>query len=208
MENKPANLKLEKKPKKNALHVLYQIYHFIAKIILYSLLIILILIAIIFLLYFIDEEKNIKEGKNKPPLFGAYVIVSPSMVPTIQVEDAVIIKRMEEREYKVGDIITFYSTSSRYSGLTVTHRIVGIEKSEKGKILFRTKGDNNNTEDDTLTSYDNVYGKVILKIPKIGYLQYFLLNSYGLILLVFIPCLGIIIYDLLKLIRIIFRKKV
>ena len=89
---------------------------------------------------FIDLQKNIKNGENKQPLFGAYIIISPSMVPTINVEDAIIIQRKEADELKVGDIITFTSSDPRYSGLTITHRIVGIEKSKKEDIYFINSG--------------------------------------------------------------------
>lgn len=191
----------EGKKQNSKINIVYKIYHFIAKIILYSLLIILILIGILFALYFIDMKKNIKEGESKQPLFGAYIIISPSMVPTINVEDAIIIQRKDKNELKIGDIITFMSTDSRYSGLTITHRIVGIEKSKKGDLYFRTKGDNNNAADDALVSYENIYGKVILKIPMVGYLQHFLTKSYGLIFLVVIPCVAVIIYDIIKILK-------
>lgn len=192
--------------KKKTFNIIYGVYHFIAKVILYSLLIILILIAVAFAAYFIDLEKNIKNGVNKQPLFGAYVIISPSMVPTIKVEDAVVIQRKESNELKVGDIITFLSSDPRYSGLTITHRIVGIEKSKKGELFFRTKGDNNNSEDTALVKNDNIYGKVILRIPKIGYLQYFLTQSYGWIILIIVPCLGVIIYDFIKIFKSLSKK--
>lgn len=189
-----------KKSFKDILKLVYSVYHFVAKVFLYSILIILILVAVLFTFYFIDMIRNVKSGNPKSPLFGAYVIISPSMVPTIKVEDAIVIMRKEPDELKKGDIITFLSSDPRYSGLTITHRIVGIEKSEKG-YFYRTKGDNNNTEDSALVSSDNVYGKVILKIPKIGYIQYVLTQAYGWVLLVVVPCLGIVIFDILKLIK-------
>lgn len=192
--------KYSKKNFKDILKLVYSVYHFVAKVFLYSILIILILVAVLFTFYFIDMIHNVKSGNPKSPLFGAYVIISPSMVPTIKVEDAIVIMRKEPDELKKGDIITFLSSDPRYSGLTITHRIVGIEKSEKG-YFYRTKGDNNNTEDSALVSSDNVYGKVILKIPKIGYIQYVLTQAYGWVLLVVVPCLGIVIFDILKLIK-------
>lgn len=192
--------KYSKKSFKDILKLVYSVYHFVAKVFLYSILIILILVAVLFTFYFIDIIRNVKSGNPKSPLFGAYVIISPSMVPTIKVEDAIVIMRKEPDELKKGDIITFLSSDPRYSGLTITHRIVGIEKSEKG-YFYRTKGDNNNTEDSALVSSDNVYGKVILKIPKIGYIQYVLTQAYGWVLLVVVPCLGIVIFDILKLIK-------
>lgn len=186
---------------KKVFDIAYKIYHFVAKVFLYSILIILILVAVGFSAYIVDLVKNIKSGETKPPLLGAYVIISPSMVPTIKVEDAIIILREEPEQLKVGDIITFNSSDPRYSGLTITHRIVGIEKSKDENLLFRTKGDNNNSEDTALVSSDNIYGRVIMKIPKIGYIQYVLTQSYGWLLLVVIPCLGIVIYDIIKLVK-------
>lgn len=196
-----SNITDEKQEKNKTLKLVYKIYHFIAKIFLYSILIILILVALMFILYFIDLQNNIKNGVTKQPLFGAYIIISPSMVPTIKVEDAVVIQRKEQNELKKGDIITFTSNDPRYSGLTITHRIVGVEKSKDNKVYYRTKGDNNNTEDSSLVPYDNINGKVILRIPKIGYIQYALTSSYGIVFLVVIPCLGIVIYDIIKLFK-------
>ena len=48
---------------------------------------------------------------------------------------------------------------------------------------------------------DQIYGKVIMVIPKIGYIQSFLATSYGWIIAVVIPCLGIIISDIIKLVK-------
>lgn len=186
---------------KNVFDIAYKVYHFVAKVFLYSILIILILVAVGFSAYMVDVVKNIKSGETKPPLLNAYIIISPSMVPTIKVEDAIVIFREEPKKLKIGDIITFTSSDPRYSGLTITHRIVGIEKSKDGNLLFRTKGDNNNSEDTALVPSDNIFGRVILKIPKIGYIQYVLTQGYGWLLLVVIPCLGIVIYDIIKLVK-------
>lgn len=193
----------EKKEKSNLsiFKIIYKIYHFVAKVFLYSILLILIFVALAFILYFMDMQANAKKGIYKQPLFGAYIIISPSMVPSINVYDAIVIKREEPENLKVGDVITFLSSDTRYLGLTITHRIVGIEKSTTGDIYFRTKGDNNNTEDSSLVKGDDIYGKVILKIPKIGYIQLLLTNAIGWVLIVVIPCLGVVIYDIIKILK-------
>jgi signal peptidase len=181
--------------------------HFISKVLLYVIFFILIIIFVLFLLYFVDMIHNLKNGVTKQPLFSAYVIISPSMVPTIKVEDAIIVQRQETKNLKVGDIITFVSSDPRYSGITITHRIVRKEKTSSGEVVFRTKGDANNTEDSALVKASDIYGKVILKIPKIGYIQYFLTQAYGWIIAVVIPCLGVIIYDIMKLFKLIAKSK-
>lgn len=175
-------------------------YNFIAKVFLYSIILIMIFLGVLFFTYALDYVKNISKGNYKP-LYGAYVIVSPSMVPTIKVQDAVVVKNVPAEKLRKGDIITFISTDSRYAGLTVTHRIIDIEKSDDGKFLFRTKGDNNNTPDDALVTEDNIDGRVFLKIPKIGYLQYFLSQSYGWLLCIVLPCLTVIAIEIVRIFK-------
>ncbi len=187
--------------KSNIIKFVYQVYKKIAETILYAILIILIVAGFMILWYFIDITNNIKNGVNKPPIFGTYVIISPSMHPTIKVQDVIIIKRKKNKEYKIGDIITFESSDPRYSGVIVTHRIVGKEKVKNNMYYFRTKGDNNNTEDNALVKPSNIYGKVIIKIPKLGYLKSILTTSVGWILFIVIPCMSIVVYDLFKLFK-------
>ena len=177
------------------------VLHYISKVFLWSIFLILVIAAVTLIIYFIDLKKNIETGKNTIPLFNAYVIISPSMEPAIKVQDAVIVMRTEPKNLKKNDIITFDSKDPRYSGITITHRIVGVEHRGTNKALFRTKGDNNNTDDSALVKGEDIYGKVILRLPKIGYMQFFLSQKYGWIIAIVIPCLAIIIYDIIKLIK-------
>ena len=48
---------------------------------------------------------------------------------------------------------------------------------------------------------------LIFKIPKIGYIQQILATKGGLIIVVLIPCLAILSYDIVKLGRNIGKKK-
>ena len=155
------------------------ISNFIAQVFLYAVFVFFAVFGLGLAIYFGDLLYNISHGNTKNPLFDAYVIVSPSMVPTIKIDDAIVVKREEGEKLDVGDIITFSSIDPAYPGLTVTHRIVGKEKSTTGKYLFRTKGDNNNVMDPSIVEEDNIYGKVILKIPKLGVIRKFLMTSYG-----------------------------
>ena len=134
-------------------------------------------------------------------MFAAFIIVSPSMVPNINVNDAVVIFRSNPKNLKKGDIITFSSGDPNYSGLTVTHRIIGKELTDSGRYVFRTKGDNNNAEDPALVDESKVFGKVFFRIPKLGYIRHLLTTSSGFLILVALPAAAIIIYDVLKLIK-------
>lgn len=177
------------------------IFHFVTKVILYAIFVFLIFIGFVLVSYVVGVQKNLRSGHYEAPLYSAFVIISPSMEPNIKVQDAVIVKKSKVSELEKGDIITFNSTDNRFAGVTITHRIVEVLKDTKGNPMFRTKGDNNNVEDATLVREEDLVGRVILKIPKIGYIQYMLSTSFGWILLVVIPCLGIIIYDIMKLFK-------
>lgn len=149
---------------------------FLAKIVINFCLILLFLATCFVSLVFIDDQVNKVRGINVPPLIGAYVIVSPSMTPTIKVQDAVLVLRA--KEYKVGDIITFSSNDSRYEGYTITHRIIDVVTANNGKVMYITKGDNNAISDSAPVYYENIYGKVAVKIPNLGLVQKILLNPY------------------------------
>lgn len=173
-------------------------FNFITSIIMNSIIVILILIGILFLAYYIDVTKNSKTGHWQPPLYGAYVIVSPSMVPSIKVQDAIVIKRVDE--YEIGDVCTYLSKDPRYFGIMITHRIIGTDIDENGEKVYIFKGDANYSADQMAVSQEQIYGKVVMRIPKIGYIQYFLSNAYGWIIAIVVPCVGIITFDIIKLI--------
>ena len=193
---------LMKKNYKEWLITAKKVFHFIATVLMYSICLIMIIVFLAFVVNFIDSRHNIKAGNNKKTLFSAYTIVSPSMVPSINVLDVVVTKRVDNPEdLKKGDVITFNSTDYRYSGVTVTHRIQNIEKTSRGEYLFTTKGDNNNTADSSRISFNEIYGRVLFRIPKIGYIQYYLSSILGWVAIIIVPAVMIIGYDIYKLIK-------
>lgn len=192
-------MKIDKKP---WFIKLKNILHFISTVLMYSICLIMIIVFLIFVVNFIDKQNNLKSGNNKKDLFSAYTIVSPSMVPAINVLDVVVTMRVDSPDdLEKGDIITFNSTDYRYSGVRVTHRIINIEKTSNGEYLFTTKGDNNNTEDSSRISFNEIYGKVLFRIPKIGYIQYYLSSILGWVAIIIAPAIMIIGYDIYKLVK-------
>lgn len=155
--------------------------------------------AVLFSCYYVDLLINVKSGKEVNPLFGAYVIVSPSMVPTINVNDAIVIKRLNNDNYNIGDIITFNSSDYKYNGLTVTHRIVKKRNLSSNNSLYTTKGDNNNVVDPTSVQTNAIYGKVLFKIPKLGYFQNFLSKPVNFVFCILIPAFLVLLLDSFKI---------
>ena len=103
---------------------------------------------------------------KEPSLFGfkTFQIVSGSMEPELSVNDIVIVKKVKQKKIKEGDIITF---KNRY-GEIVTYRVYYVARNTQNDQVYGTKGDANNTEDDGQVSYENIEGKYVGKIPRIG----------------------------------------
>lgn len=193
-------MKMEVKAKKNSFKM---VFHFISSVLLYSVLVVIGLIVLMFGAYFVDQKIAMSKGESRAPLFGAYIIISESMIPRININDAVVTMRVSEKNIKVNDIITFLSKDIQTQGTPITHRVVGIvyeDPTTKNKILgYRTKGDHNNTPDFALISPNEVLGKVYLQIPYVGYIQSFLTKPIGWLVVIVIPCLLIIGSDVLKI---------
>ena len=171
--------------------------HFVTRAFLIAIFCLMSIFCILLFYYFGDLLLN-SNSSNKSPLFSTYIIVSPSMVPTININDAVLVKRVDDDEYNVGDIITFNSTDINYHGLAITHRIVNKESCENESI-YTTKGDNNKTIDPAVVKTDEIYGKVFFKIPAIGIIQQFFSKPTNFFLSLLIPAVIFLLYDLFRI---------
>ena len=204
--NDEKNLKNSKKEKNKAtFKKIKQILNYIGKIISYACIVLLIIIGVFLVYYMINIQKSKKDSNFKPEV-SLYTIVSGSMEPTIHVYDVVLNVAVKSPEdIKVGDVITFISTSSISEGLTVTHRVQDI-KIVNGEYEFVTKGDYNPTADSSTAKYNNVIGKVAFKIPQLGRVQFFVASKAGWFFVVLLPAMGVIIYDVLKLFKLLGAK--
>lgn len=116
-----------------------------------------------------------------PAFFGIkmYVIVSGSMEPELYVGDIVIVKDLkDEDKINKDDVISF-----RQGQTIITHRVsevVNINGVEK----YRTKGDNNNTEDIMIIGRESIEGKVVNRIKSLGKTVLALRNTTLIIVIV------------------------
>lgn len=181
---------------------------FVLGVISYAIFIWLLLVGVALLVYVLDIKIRAAKGDYSSPTFNAYVVLTGSMLPEIQVYDVVVTKKVDPSNLKVGDVITFASADTRFLNTIITHRIIKKEYDNKTKSYsFQTQGDNNNVADSALVPQNNIFGKVILKIPKLGYLQEFLASDGGWIIVILIPCLTVVSYDVVKLIKGLKKKK-
>ena len=172
------------------------------KLLSYAIIVVLIFLGVFFAYYFVSLKAYEKNPTVNIPRFGLYTIISPSMEPAVKVYDVVVdLNVFNQDDIKKGDVITFISNSNVSKGLTVTHRVVDIITNADGSKAYITKGDNNLKADQSTVSYKDVLGKVLFKIPQLGRVQFLIADKFGWILVILLPALGVIIYDFIKLFR-------
>lgn len=140
-----------------------------------GLLIIVICMSILNTWMFIN---HVVLKKEVPQLFGyaQLVVLSGSMDPTLKVGDLVIIH--DEKEYQELDIITFRTETA-----PTTHRIV--ETKDTG---FITKGDANNVEDEGIVTKNQIYGRVVMVIPRVGEWMLFMKQPVSMLIMILVLC--------------------
>jgi len=111
----------------------------------------------------------------------------------IEVGDLILVGRAKADELKEGDVIAFMQ-----GDVTVTHRIIAIETGDDGKLLFTTKGDANNTEDQLKVHEDKLVGIYKSRIPGVGNFALFLQTPLGMMLFIGLPLLAFIVYDIIR----------
>ena len=151
-------------------------------IVIYSILIIIMTYNISLI------TQSILKPDKTPSFLGikTYVIISGSMEPNINIGDLVVAKKIKG-ELQVGDVISYRKGHS-----VITHRISQKTEDENGEKIYKTKGDNNNTEDSEEIRKEDIEGKVIKVIPKIGNIMIILKNKVVATIVVII--LSIYIY--------------
>ncbi len=126
-----------------------------------EILILVIMVSLCVLVLFAGSGKM-------PYIFGYRVlqVLSGSMQPTISDETCIVIKKTDEDEIEIGDIITFVSESPDIYGYLNTHRVHDIvSDAESGETLFITKGDAYDEPDDYPVSYDQIEGRYVGELP-------------------------------------------
>jgi signal peptidase len=126
--------------------------------------------------------------------YQSFLVQSGSMEPSIMTGDIIVIQK--QADYIKNDVVTFHTQDNRI----VTHRIISREETN-GNTRFITKGDANRSEDNDVVEQENVMGKVILVIPKLGYFIAFSKSPLGFALLIVFPATLLIIDQLLKMIN-------
>ena len=134
------------------------------------------------------------------PSVGGYlpqIVLTDSMYPEIQSGDLIICRTADPEDIQVGDVISFFDPAGNGTTI-VTHRVMEITEQD-GQIAWRTKGDNNNTEDRLAVKADKlvaVYRDT--RIPGAGNVALFMQTTPGLIVCVILPMVLLVGYDMIR----------
>lgn len=133
---------------------------------------------------------------------GYSCVLTGSMEPTIPTHSIVSVKMIDESDvYNLtadeenGDIIVFEGTVQGKSAYII-HRLVAFN--EDGTLV--TRGDNNNQDDEPITA-DKVVGVYGRRMPVFSWFSRLLHTSYGFVLMLLIPCVGLVICHVVTIVK-------
>lgn len=138
-------------------------------------------------------------NKDEVPSIGGtlpLIVLTDSMHPEIESGDLIICNTAEAEAIKVNDVISFFDPAGNGTSI-VTHRVIEIIE-ENGEVFFRTRGDNNNTEDKELVPAENLVGVYKMRIAGAGHIAMFMQSTAGLVVCVVLPIILLVGYDIIR----------
>lgn len=142
--------------------------------------------------------KSFTDKEAVPDVGGWFplIVLTDSMYPEIKSGDLIICHTVDAEEVAVGDVISFFDPAGNGTSI-VTHRVVEIVN-EGGELQFRTRGDNNNTDDKVLVGADDLVGTYQSRIGGAGNVALFMQTTTGLIVCVVLPIILLVGYDIIR----------
>ncbi|MEX2274931.1 MAG: signal peptidase I [Actinomycetota bacterium] len=125
-------------------------------------------------------------------------VLSGSMEPAISTGDVVVVEQIPPLDARVGDIVSFRDPDD--PSRLVTHRVRSMEV-EQNEVEFITKGDANTSVEQWRITPDGQIGRAVFRVPKIGYVLFYLRGSLGRLLLIVLPALLLGAYELWRIWR-------
>ncbi len=107
--------------------------------------------------------------------FQPSVIPSGSMIPVFYPGDIVIVAKIQTSTVKLGDIVEYRNQKEK---INVVHRVIEIDgRADQKSFIF--KGDNNQSPDIDPVAPQSIIGKVVSRIPKIGWVSIYMKTLLG-----------------------------
>jgi signal peptidase len=128
------------------------------------------------------------------PEYDMYIVKSESMEPAIDMGDMIITGPVGgpfSHEIKPGVIVSYQAGKS-----LVTHRVLSFDND-----TLVTKGDAVEDPDPQPVPTSQVMGLYLFKIPKLGYLSYFIHTKLGWFLLIILPATTLVAFIVKEIIK-------
>lgn len=193
-------------------------------------------ISLILLIFAIASKKD-DDGAINIFNYQLRIVISPSMekneetynqiknydIKDIKTKSLVVVKTLSKENVNkwyeslnIGDVITFRYTYDNKQE-TITHRIIEKKLNDSGNgYIVKLQGDNKPVDGEALiqvidTSEENstnyIIGKVTSKSYFIGLIIYSLKKPLGIALLIIVPSVIIIIFEVIKIVNIINEER-
>lgn len=128
-------------------------------------------------------------------ILSAYVVASGSMEPTIQTGAVVFTTKVNPKDIRTGEIVTFSEPTNPKN--IIVHRVIAVNT--KNNLAFKTKGDHNETADNWTVTPSEIKGKALFSIPYLGYVVSWLKTPSGFATGIGIPALILILLQAKKI---------
>jgi signal peptidase I len=120
--------------------------------------------------------------------YHSFTVLSGSMVPALQVGDLVVDEPLAPLDIRPGDVITF--PDPEHGGRLITHRARGI-RVHGTTVEVTTKGDANNSMEEWSIAATGRVGRVVYRLPWLGYVLVSARSRPGRIGLLVLPALAL-----------------
>ena len=125
-------------------------------------------------------------------------VLSGSMRPTLTVGDVVLVEEVGPQEVRIGDVISFRDPHD--PSRLLTHRVRDI-RVEGSAVAFVTKGDANTGVERWRIPSSGGLGRVVWRVPLLGYALHWARGPVGRILLVVVPAVALGLHELWRIWR-------
>lgn len=155
-----------------------------------------LVLAVLLTIYLIYLQIQIRKDPMQALNLLKYkpiTVMTGSMRPYLEPGDLIIVKSTNPQKVKEGDVITFIIDQKTL----VTHRVTQIMNDDG--LMFKTKGDKNDSEDKQLISSNQLIGVCAFKISHGGYVANFIRSKAGFVTVVCIPFVLLILAEVIHI---------
>ncbi len=141
----------------------------------------------------------IQKITNNSSIFGyrVFSVASGSMIPVYNINDVILVKNCSVNHLKVGEDIVYVGKRGGVEGLTVSHRIIKIDKTDGKVTRLFTQGLNAEGADPSIGP-EQVLGKIVDVVPIITPINHIIKNIFGFFFLIFLPLVLVICLEIME----------